>query len=81
MKRLKETEKAYYAGLLDGEGCIIISKNRGNPKWHTPNIFYYLEVCISNTNIDILKELKSIFGGSVTLHKDYKSPPQKKRCL
>lgn len=60
-----ETEKAYYAGYVDGEGCITLSKNKGSNKWHTTPIFYYLEVMVANTHPETLFDLKRDFGGSI----------------
>jgi len=62
---LSEVEKAYIAGLFDGEGSVCIirvkpSKNNGevNPR-------YFLAIDIANTNLEILQWLKNIFGGNI----------------
>ncbi len=49
-----ETDKAYAAGFLDGEGCISISKNGA------------VDVRIVNTSRIVLEYLYNIFGGSIT---------------
>lgn len=59
-----ELEKAYLAGLLDGEGHIgvTLSKPRGNGEWRT----HALQVTLANTHIETLAWVKSVWGG--TLH-------------
>ena len=61
---MKQESLAYFAGLLDGEGCIWIhsgqkGKHRGD--------FWQLRVSMVNTNPTPLIEAKELFGGSVTL--------------
>jgi hypothetical protein len=60
MNTLTETDKAYLAGLFDGEGCIIINKvvrkDGISPQ-------YYLIAAVTSTNKDILdycQELTSL---------------------
>lgn len=53
---LKETEKAYIAGLIDGEGHI--GKD--------------FRICIANTNHEVLLWLKNKLGGAITKQKIYK---------
>lgn len=48
MKLMTETEKAYWAGFLDGEGCIRIKINQPQKPRH--NAQYFLQVSITNTN-------------------------------
>ena len=47
---------AYVAGLLDGEGCINFTKCRD---------LKIPRVSITNTNLDILEDLKKQFGGHI----------------
>lgn len=61
-----EAQKAYTAGLIDGEGCIDIGinkslYNRGLAK----NPQYIVRVTIHMTDVAPLEYLQSIFGGSV----------------
>lgn len=58
-----ETDKAYLAGILDGDGCICISPKRRS-KGDKVYIVNYLYVFISNSNPKLMEWLKSI-GGSV----------------
>ena len=60
---------AYIAGFFDGEGCIRIKKasQKGDS--------YYIWVAITNSNNEILEDVKELFGGQVrkaerTVNKD-----------
>jgi intein/homing endonuclease len=54
-------DAAYYAGLFDGEGCVMIKMSRCRGReYHT------LRVDLSNTHLGVLEELQSVFGGSVS---------------
>lgn len=55
-----QTQLAYLAGILDGEGSIYIqSRNRNN------SINYFPRFQIVNTNKELLDWVKEIFGGIV----------------
>jgi hypothetical protein len=60
MNKLTETEKAYIAGLLDGEGCVGISKKISPSKKHPFN--FGLRVIITNSNYQIICWLKEKTG-------------------
>lgn len=60
---LRDTDKAYLAGIVDGEGCISISKQIIK---RTPTPVYSLIVVVSLVNKDVLQYFKEITGlGSV----------------
>lgn len=61
-------ELAYAAGILDGEGSIIIS--------HTKYQYAVLFVTVSNTHHGVIKWLHKNFGGSVYQNKQ----PKRKLC-
>ena len=63
----------YVAGFLDGEGCISIRRAVKNGS-DTYTVF----CSISNTNIDILKELNRKYGGR--LHIDGRKPGRFAPC-
>jgi hypothetical protein len=68
-KEFSETDWAYLAGLLDGEGCIGVHlrarQHRGSEqKNHAPSFRILLNV--TNTNREVLDWLRSYLGGSVT---------------
>ena len=58
MDKFPRLKLAWAAGIIDGEGCILLNLN---PKRQT----YTLRVSVTNTDPKMLKELKSIFGGSI----------------
>lgn len=62
-KMLSETDKAYLAGLVDGEGSIVIEycNNRRNTK---------LRMNVTNSHIGTLQELKNLFGGYLYVRQD-----------
>lgn len=55
---LKETAKAYFAGLFDGEGCIAIHYKRKKPS--------ELGVTLTNNHIGVLQFVKNNFGGRIS---------------
>ncbi len=60
MKTLTETQKAYMAGLLDGEGCIGVFKQKSSGKmWQFD---FGVRVIITNTNEMVLIWVKEITG-------------------
>lgn len=61
---LPETEKAYLAGIIDGEGCITI--NRRAVKGRAP--VYHLYVSIANTSPALKKWLDERFPERTYLH-------------
>ncbi len=63
---LSETEKAYFAGFFDGDGCVLIRSFA--PR--APRSFCIL-VQITQNDHSILHELKCIFGGNI--HRDRKA--------
>ncbi len=60
---------AYAAGIIDGEGCIQITRSRRN---------LHLRVMVSNTNLEVLEWLQLNYGGSICAHKTYALTPRKK---
>ena len=60
---VEEWKIAYFAGIIDGEGSIIIAKQaiRKGRKNHT----YSLRICVVNSNKILLEWLRTNFGGSI----------------
>jgi hypothetical protein len=56
---------AYTAGIVDGEGCIHIAKNKKKQ--------YSLRVIVTNTNEWLVKWFKMEYGGSITIRPCNKS--------
>lgn len=53
---LSETDKAYLAGLIDGEGCISIAKHISK---RTTTPIYHLTLIISSCDKDVLEFWKT----------------------
>ena len=73
---MKDTELAYMAGILDGEGCISITKIRAsNTNLH--NLSYGLQVRVGMVDKSIPLLFYYAFGGSFRQrkysHKEYKN--------
>lgn len=62
---MKEYIKAYIAGIIDGEGSILLSKDK-KMKFRAPM------VTVSSTTIELLEFLKLHYGGVICSHKTYK---------
>lgn len=61
---MKETDKAYLAGIIDGEGTISINRE-GNA--------YMPVLSVSSNNVDVLHFIKSLVnGGSLCKKRKYK---------
>lgn len=58
-----ETELAYVAGLLDGEGTIAIAKQK--PNSGSKSIKYILKIHITNTHLGVLLQCQKQFGGYI----------------
>ena len=67
--KVKKTDLAYIAGIVDGEGCITLA--RATRKHPTSLCGYSIDtlVIVSNTNKWLLEYLKFAFGGSVRAQK------------
>lgn len=58
---MKEVNKAYWAGLLDGEGSIVISKSGDN--------YHFIRIMIYQKDPMVLKQAQEEFGvGSLQTH-------------
>jgi hypothetical protein len=52
-----ETESAYTAGIIDGEGCIRLQRKT-----------FGLDVSVGNTDLNLLIWLKEVWGGKIYLN-------------
>jgi len=72
-----ETEKAYVAGIIDGDGNISLIRGMGNRKIAP---YIYLQVTVTNTNPKLIEWLKRIpFNGSHRWQRP-KEKPTWKNC-
>jgi intein/homing endonuclease len=61
-----EANLAYLAGIVDGEGCIYICKNKSNSE-------YTKRIVISNTNLELINKIKSMLEIEGIKSKIYRS--------
>jgi hypothetical protein len=56
---------SYLAGLIDGEGCISVSKriNNYNNRGRSDYVQYNFRISVTNTSLKLMKWLISNFGG------------------
>lgn len=60
-----ETEKSYLAGIIDGEGSIMLTRFHKS-EYHSPCI------SIASTDLELLEWVKSTVGsGKITSKKNY----------
>ena len=62
---MDRTEKAYIAGIVDGEGTVTLMKHHKN-EMPAPS------VSVANNNLKLLKYLKKRIGGVIVSKKKYK---------
>ena len=79
----------YLAGFIDGEGSLGIERiNNGKPKLYRwlptgpPRLYYRspehtIRVQVSNTNLDGLKAIQEVYGGSISAMKAPNRPKNK----
>jgi hypothetical protein len=60
----KETELAWLAGFVDGEGCVRIARDKNKAGRSTPYT-YYLSVQISQKDPTVLRRIKETWGGTM----------------
>lgn len=63
-----ETELAYLAGLIDGEGClgVYMSRDEGGSRQKRGRTVYRARLTITNTHREVLDWVASRFGGGVS---------------
>ena len=74
---MKPTQLAYFAGLLDGEGCIRVKRQRKywGPKQAIEGWQYSIAVYIANTCRQPLDDACAMFGGSVAEQSAHTNKP------
>jgi len=72
----KDTDLAYLAGFIDGEGCFFIGlfKTKSKSGNITPNYHTYIKIC--NTDGFVMQWIRDTFGG--TNYNQWKSTDRKK---
>lgn len=74
--KMTEVEKAYIAGIIDGEGCIHITKKPAS-KITTGHWSYQVGIYIGNTDKRMLEFVHRLCGGGLKAHK---TPEGCKQC-
>jgi hypothetical protein len=64
ISELSSTQAAYFAGIIDGEGCVSIRKAECNRFEKSPR--YSARITVGNTSRDLIEQLFLTFGGAVT---------------
>jgi len=62
---MNDIENAYLAGIIDGEGCILISKAKKYGKFRSPH--YFLRVMLQMSELPPMQYISERFG------KEYKT--------
>jgi hypothetical protein len=60
---MEKIDIAYYAGIFDGEGCVMICKAKN--KTSSRGVRYWLQCRVVNTDKWLIDSLYMAFGGSV----------------
>lgn len=71
---LSLTDKAYIAGLMDGEGCITISRTAPTGKRGEISARFNPVVSIANTDLPVLQWIQRHFGGHLHLLTTWNKP-------
>ncbi len=74
---MKRTDWAYAAGIIDGEGCIILKCNR-SASTHRPS--YQIALAVSSTNEWLCQYLKMLFGAGTVRLKEYPKSKRQSPC-
>lgn len=62
---MNKTDLAYFAGIFDGEGCLVLHTRTYRKKDGDLSGPSYLEVSICNNNEWLIQQVKFAFGGNV----------------
>lgn len=73
MRYPTELDRAWTAGLIDGEGCIHIDRHRARKS--KAGIDYALRVTVGMTDEKTIQHLQELWGGALWKHKNL--PPRK----
>lgn len=65
MNTPSKTELAWAAGMIDGDGCITLTRSK--------SAFGKPTLVVDNTDESIIRELARLFGGSIVIKKRYQT--------
>jgi len=58
---MKEIDLAYAAGLMDGEGSVLLMRDRASAEFKRPHI------CITSTTRNLVDFMQEVFGGYIVV--------------
>lgn len=64
-----ETELAWLAGFIDGEGSIVLSSHKPNPRKRQVSQLWVMRLTVTNSYQESIMLIQSWFGGSVEKRK------------
>ena len=71
-----ETDLAWAAGIIDGEGCIMVCYNGSSSARDAR--YYQVRLVVTNTNAPLIRRLRMFFGGSIAKCKKAKASYRQK---
>jgi len=74
---LKENEKYYLAGIIDGEGCVSFTRSKSE---YSDKYIYRMQLTITNTSNNLLDWLESRFEGKGHICKSIRKTNNKRTC-
>ena len=72
-----ETDLAWAAGFIDGEGSIGLYPCARRDKYH--HKYFFLRLSVANTDIRCLRRLQRMFGGSIN-RTNHNNRPEQRPC-
>jgi len=66
---MQEVDKAYIAGFLDADGCIIIDRQKRTNAHHKQHYYYVPRTCIANRHRGVLDYLNRCWDNTGSLTK------------
>jgi len=70
---MQEVDKAYIAGFLDADGCVVVDRQKRtkrNGKYHGNFSYYYVpRICIANRHRGVLDFIDDCWGNTGSLTK------------
>lgn len=70
-----ETDLAWAAGIIDGEGCIMLCFNGAGPNYGK---YHQVRLVVTNTNAPMIRRLRVLFGGNLSKCKKAKETYRQK---
>lgn len=66
------TQLAYLAGIIDGEGCIYIGTHSSNKQSKVP--YFVTTIQVVNTDMELINWIARIFGGTTSKYTRNQTP-------